>query len=513
MCEESESLKKALGDDLVSNSGQIDWEALCSLLKYHKLHMLFYHDYQEIIPDRHKSKFAHEYYKELAWQQVLLEEFKLLTQHFKKADIPFILLKGFTIDHAIYGFRHFRPTSDLDLLLLRTEDLAKAQDLVEEDGYSVFYKKKDYTFGVLPTGYRMKHVGYHESQYSKVIEDGYFIDAELHLDTGSIGPEIIESFKKEPESIQLGGTDVLVMNRLHFFLYLCANTQQNFEINYSVYNNTYLRDVLDVVLFVKKHIVESDWGEILRLSKKYHIYHMICAVVYYAVCLAGKNVLPVKFQEMFQYTEVPGEKHYANGSSVPWEMSFIDRVFDAEKRCTEYSRLYVEHCFSAKNPNSSPAYPAFLPDPGLCVFHNHFFQTDLTWKFQTNGQSLQLSIFDLKGSVISQENYLALKFLTRWETAYQNGGNPLYTFYIQKNDRGDYELIDEDGNLVSLSVERDNTSVFSIPLSMLYLYHDKYIAYNLLFCRRIFKDCLEWCGGIYEDYNPKGELGVIQIHP
>ena len=26
LCEESESLKKALGDDLVSNSGQIDWE-------------------------------------------------------------------------------------------------------------------------------------------------------------------------------------------------------------------------------------------------------------------------------------------------------------------------------------------------------------------------------------------------------------------------------------------------------------------------------------------------------
>lgn len=72
------------------------------------------------------------------------------------------------------------------------------------------------------------------------------------------------------------------------------------------------------------------------------------------------------------------------------------------------------------------------------------------------------------------------------------------------------ERIDEDEIIVCME-KKDDVSKFSISLKRIYLHAHKLIAYNMIFCKEVYKDCFEWNGGLFEDYNPKGELGVIRL--
>lgn len=504
------NLERSLQNTLVKDQS-IDWTELLQALKYHKLHVLFYRHFKEFIPAAFLCYFSHEYHQSIAWQKVLLDELKILNKSFKDNKVPFLLLKGFSIGHEVYGSIYMRPTNDLDILLLDQDTFNQAQSIAESLNYSVFYKKKDYSFGVLPKGYRMKHTGYHETQYSKIIDDKHFIDAELHLNTGSLDESIIDFFKMDPQHICIEGMDLLIMNKTHFFLYLCANTHENFELNFSVYNNTYVRDVLDVIMYAKNNLNQKDWIEIEKLSKKYRIYHRVCAVMFYASQLDPSDPWVKQMSEKF-YFDSDGSKFYDHGAYVDWKMNFIDRVFQPEKRCIEYSKLYVQHCFSSKNPNYTP-YKAYLKDSLYMEYHNKALNLPLRWKFETIEGSLYACFIDLVESLPLEKYSLEIKFLVNPAKAYENGGNPMCSFSLQlDNMLHKYVLKDGDGTTVCVEKKKDNVSKFRIPLEKVHLHKGKFIAYNMIFCKKVYRDCLEWSGGLFEDYNPKGELGIIQLH-
>lgn len=504
LCLSERKLEKVL----IEHAHEQDWNKIYQLLKYHKLHIFFYNDYKEYIPAQINCHFYNAVEFTKYWHHVLLEEAKQIDSVFQDEQIDYILLKNFGFSNFIYKNPMYRPSNDLDILIPKSK-LSIAQETIESLGYRCYYKKPDFNFGLLPKGIRVKHVGYHECQYKKIL-DNRALNVELHLDCSSIGPTIISSFAESRDRLKIGTYICPIMDALHSYLYICANAYENFETNCGVYFNTYLRDLLDVVLGYKHNAEFLTPQLLVNISKKYNLYYKLCYVYHYIEKLVP-NALPAELTTLF--TLMPLDKiqnHlYDFGASVNWISPEKDRLFNAEERKHEYSQAYIEHCFSEQNPNYK--FPLKARHPTYLTYLFEIVNRSICWSFEIKDNTL---CFKIKNPDLTTENgTFGITFSTMVDatTAYQLLGNPMTNIDIEKKGNCYQAYVSSQGSYYESVVDESTMTVnFYFPLSIFFQKNGK-IAYNILLYKRIYEDCVEWCGGVYEDYNPKGCLGIIEI--
>lgn len=485
---------------------EINWVHLLDMLKIHKIHILFYQYCKHVIPYEFVGLYSHMYHQSQVILNILRDEIVVLDNLLKKNNIPYILLKGFATSIKTYDTLMLRPTRDLDILLLNESDLLKAEQIVEDMGYLMYYKTCNYTYDTIPKGYRFKHIGYHEVQYMKKFPDGSSSCIELHLDCASIGSDIIEYFKYPSDTLQIDGIEYNVMNRIHMFLYLCANLHENFETNCGVYNNSYLRDIIDVVRYLNKFMNASDISTVYDLCIKYKIYHKVCLALNLSKYICP-DIIPDGWITAFKCESSTDESYYDNGASVPWKMSLEERLFNKKNRCEEYSHLYISHCFSKFNPNFLNRIKANSEQ--VQETFNTCLNKKLSWKFRIADGNLILDILNVQHIFSDEDYWISIKLLGDSEYSLTHGGNPMQEFFV-KYQAGKYETFDWSNKTYESTVSGDTLSIM-IPCSDIYIHKGKFVGYNIFFCRPVIDDCIEWCGGVFEDYNPQGKLGVIEI--
>jgi hypothetical protein len=107
-------------------------EGVAPLLYWHFNHQ----DWPDRINEQTKSILVEEYYSNLAYNSLLLNELDRVFLALQKEDIPVVVLKGAVLANSVYPNIGLRPFGDLDLLLPR-DSIDKAVQIVKDQlGYT-----------------------------------------------------------------------------------------------------------------------------------------------------------------------------------------------------------------------------------------------------------------------------------------------------------------------------------------------------------------------------------------
>ena len=114
-------------------------------------------------------------------------------------------------------------------------------------------------------------------------------------------------------------------------MHLCANLYENFEVGSGIEKGTQLRDVIDLAIYVKKYISNSDWkrlyGHARQLGIEYKVY---TSLLYANEFLLSK--IDSRYIDLFCENK-PLDK-------VQWETSFISRSLNRDIRIKDYIRWW-----------------------------------------------------------------------------------------------------------------------------------------------------------------------------
>ena len=232
--------------------------------------------------------------------------------------------------------------------------------------------------------------------------------------------------------------------------------------------------------------------------------------VFYLLQQFETVVLSPEWKREFSICNIKNRDVYGSGAVVDWRSSIVDRFFSIEDRRKEYSDLYIRRIFSEINPNfASRVY--LRKEKAIICFHNEECGQDFLVEFKEKNNVFEIA-FDNLEPLLEGRYELVFSFLHSQEKAISMNGNPMSLLVIQKDQQGEFSAVDIEGNVQGqCDFDKKNNRIrIRIPLESLYLF-DRMIAYNILLRERVYQNYFRWCGGLYENYNPKGNLGILIV--
>lgn len=122
---------------------EIDWKYIIQMASYHKLLPLLYHKLNltcsELVPNDVLTYLQHHFQSNATRNLFLTNELLKLLNIFESQQILAIPIKGAILASSIYGNFGLRQFCDLDILV-RSQDVVKARDLLVAEGYESTYK-------------------------------------------------------------------------------------------------------------------------------------------------------------------------------------------------------------------------------------------------------------------------------------------------------------------------------------------------------------------------------------
>jgi len=131
-----------------------DWDAAYQVAVRNRLVPLLYHSLKNNLeslplPSVIREDLRLTYVETAARNMNLYRQLLEMINIFNQEEIPVILLKGSHLAEMVYGNLALRPMSDMDLLV-RSEDLHKADLIMSRQGYQAPKGKEGYSFEHLP---------------------------------------------------------------------------------------------------------------------------------------------------------------------------------------------------------------------------------------------------------------------------------------------------------------------------------------------------------------------------
>jgi hypothetical protein len=193
------------------------WGPVIETIHHHR----FYHQLEDILdthgdkmPEAIRSELKNNYQGQLLKQLQLAKELQAICKILNEKELFYINMKGSTLALQLYGKLSERLTRDIDFLI-EEKDVARFLELLGGFGYEIIPAEKD-----KPEEYFRKI----KKNYTLISREKNII-IELHWELFSnpyFYPEQ-SSLKKDPDSQDLNGTPVQVMNQENNFLYLCMH--------------------------------------------------------------------------------------------------------------------------------------------------------------------------------------------------------------------------------------------------------------------------------------------------
>lgn len=311
----------------------IDWDEIKSVTEKNKIQLLFYRYIYQLIPQEKRGLFDQMYFTLMAQNEILFREFLRINKLFEANKITFALVKGFPLSKMIYDDIYARVTSDLDILVAE-QDVKRAYSCISLFGYKqqIFYDRKTKRLITLDSSQYKYGDSSHELQCIKSVSTDRYLGVEIKRATSAIPLKHIKSFLNALQKYTIENYTVDSFDLMHSYLHLCSNAYNNSETYMGAYRNTYIRDFLDIIMFVKKYKKIMSWGILKDLAAKYEISFKVYAVMIRCNELLGEKIVADDILEMFNPSTVIGKNYKASGYEIDWGISFLDRISNSEQR-------------------------------------------------------------------------------------------------------------------------------------------------------------------------------------
>jgi len=234
-----------------------DFERLYELSIKHRLLPVFYNRILSLdlenIPPEFTSRLKNIYIVNLRRNLLLERELLRILSIFKDSDIPVMPLKGVVFARYLYGDLAFRQSSiDLDLLV-REEQIAKAESLLKELGYSFLGKEEDDDRNRFLKLKYDRHL-----QFSVKANALNTLNLELHCDTrGFFVVTNLRDFWHNSREEQIDGYKVLMPSPEDMLIYLSQLSLSTFEF-------VELKYLYDLHMCIDKFKRAFHWDSILK---------------------------------------------------------------------------------------------------------------------------------------------------------------------------------------------------------------------------------------------------------
>jgi len=246
------------------------WDELPFQAELHGMGPLLWHHLKRArvsIPIETQRTLTGLYLRHRGWNQAHTETLLDVTSRFEAAGIRSLVLKGLALAHEYYPDPALRPATDIDLLL-KTDDVLPALNLLKEAGYNTHRPGSSYIPGPLPK----------ELTASSQPKNGLVTRLEIHhYDPRQISmidnsqDDEFAGFNGEPHQVKVGDGFIYVPHPMDTLDYLVKHFLRHmFVANTS--SPLPLRWLADIVCLVERHAEEMvDWPRHLELVNRLEV--------------------------------------------------------------------------------------------------------------------------------------------------------------------------------------------------------------------------------------------------
>ncbi len=508
----------------------LDWNKLLDQSMRHKMFMIVYKFMKEYIPKKYIRIYSANYTLQKEGMTNLVNEIEKIVTIAEKNNIELLIMKGIIYSHIIYDDLFYRQCDDIDTLV-KEDDMYRMDTLLRKNGYiqTYSYDIKTKETKTLPFPLLRQHE-YHEFfPYTKQVERPVkSVKLEVARSLHTVNKEKIGGFLRSSQKVKLNNFFVRTFDISHTFLSLCENTYDNAQNIYAA-KTLYLRDFIDIFVFLTKYKDKIDWIQIRDLAIEYDIVYQ----VYYV--LNNLNLIYEGYvsNEIIEMFSTKRNGIYEDGSVLNWDINIIERLFCCKNwrgntnslikkksfsqcninyntpfRAIEYSRLDIENLnqFLEFMDNKYGFKIKFIPCFDKSSLYFIFFMDDrLTNYFDKFLLTLRLVNNNIESPIFSREVRI-----TKYEkniTIFDSFENSIDTFHFL-----DIAELNVLAKLNYTNLERQAKSIFQVKFNYSDIGIDfsqtpTKLCYNILLHEKIYTDLIYQIGEMFIIWNP----GTIEI--
>ncbi len=272
-----------------------DWSRLLTLSAYHQIIPIIYEAVCQL-PDFCKrppavaGMWKRETMMAVATQIRMTSEFIHLYKEMLENDLKPLVVKGI-VCRNLYPKPDYRMSGDEDILIPK-EDFWKLDDFLVQRG---FCKNED------DDELKVRMDSLHEVGYRNP-QNGMYLEVHLSLfpeESGAYGHfnRLFKGLHNDAVCIKIDGCDIRTLDYTEHFLYLLCHSAKHF-----LHSGFGVRQVFDMILFAEAYGEWIDWEDIVRKTKKNHMYDFMVNLfdigVRYMAFSPEKACWPEKVQKL-----------------------------------------------------------------------------------------------------------------------------------------------------------------------------------------------------------------------
>lgn len=493
----------------ILNDEAIDWMKLLDLMQRHKVVTYFYKEIEEYVPIKFRCHYDFLYDRIIGKNKLMIKELAYFDKIFDANGIDYYLLKGFDLSLLLYNDPCIRPQGDIDILI-DMENFERVKDILNENEYYCAFRKNN-AWHYLPSGMHFMHYGGHEVVFFKKADFYAEIKIEIHERLEDISIEKSKSFFSALCKVQIGDIHCNTMDNEHMFIYLCFNTISNFDSLHGVLVNTYLRDLYDVISFLRN--VALDFEKVLSLSEKYGFTERLFCTLSYCSIVYDSLELYLPSYIIDELLHNPPVLNYFSSFFVKWDIDFMTRLFDDNARKINYKKNYILKSHGTQNPN----YNSKLMLADTISYRKFQYIADNSFEYSVSKDAFSSSLivnYILNAKAV-QDCMNGMQIVFSYLMQVTNiGSDDLLDCIIVRYDGSKFikEMGGEQTSITSVNNDRQGqTLVFTVPIAHFGIIMNNELCYNIITRKHIWENCYEWGPGEFEVYFDEGKLGVLQL--
>jgi len=263
-----------MDERLAETLGSFDaWDELPKQAELHGMGPLLWHHLRRAkisLPIEMQRTLTGLYLRHRGWNQAHTETLLDVSSRFEAAGIRALVLKGLALAHEYYPDPALRPATDIDLLL-NTDDVLPALDLLKEAGYNAHRPGSDSNPGPLPK----------ELTASAQPKNGLVTRLEIHhYDPRQISmidnsqDDEFAGFNGEPHQVTVGEGAIYVPDPMDSLDYLVRHLLRHMFVS-TKSSPLPLRWIADIVCLVERHAEEMDWSRYPELLNRLEVIYSL----------------------------------------------------------------------------------------------------------------------------------------------------------------------------------------------------------------------------------------------
>ncbi len=492
---------------------QINWEALLTLSIQHKMFLFLYKLVKEYVPDSYSFLYKKEYESHIQYRKLLIQSLCEVNKLAQYHNIPFVSYKGLYLSLILYNDPYLRDFNDIDILAKEIY-LPYMNLIVRDCGFIQPYSYKFENESIQDTKllpfpvFKLNYMYPEYYQYFKTSGNRYVkLELQRFMHTESMLTNINRLFENT-ESFEINKESIRTLSLNNTFLVLCENTYANCETLIRKSSKTYIRDFMDIYIFLQKYKSNILWHEVVYYSNLFKIFHQVSCVLKY-VNEIFDYFIDDKILNLFDNKNITYNYHCKDGALLQWKRSIIERLFNPQDNRKEQINFLKKRYFSNMNTNFCNQYKMFNKDNN-CISKKFIKYIDKKYKkykfsyFPEYDNEFLYFSFLINNNFFENFNKYRINIMILDESLMDTNTGDVWRFInIEKKD-GILSLYDNNQitNAIEI-VEYKEDIIICIKTLLKGLYFNKTnstrkLCYNISLYEKVYEDVFQCIGRQFE---------------